>query len=72
MTIYLVQTYYHKPTAKAFTCKLAAINYKDEVIIRNNGVLEPSLVEYELITDQFMEQILQPKELHETNANSSL
>lgn len=72
MTIYLVQTYYSEPTAKAFTCKLTAKAYKDEVTIRHNGVLEPSLVEYELVTDQFMEQILQPKESHETNTNSSL
>ena len=30
------------------------------------------LIEIELITDQFMEQILQPKEQHEINTNSSL
>ena len=72
MTIYLVQTYYYEPAAKAFTCKLTATAYRDEVAIRHNGVLEPSLVEYELITDQFMKQILQPKESHETNTNSSL
>lgn len=72
MTIYLVQTYYSKPVAKAFTCKLTATAYRDEVAIIGAEVLKPSLVECELITNQFMEQILQPKELHETNTNSSL
>ena len=49
-----------------------AIAYKDEIDASRNGVMEPSLAEYELVTDQFMEQILQPKESHETNTNSSL
>ena len=68
MTIYVVHTYYYEPPTKAFTCKLMAIAYKDEI----DAFMEPSLAEYELVTDQFMEQILQPKELHETNTNSSL
>ena len=72
MTIYVVHTYYYVPPTKAFTCKLMAIAYKDEIDNCRKGVMEPSLDEYELITDQFMEQILQPKESHETNTNSSL
>lgn len=72
MTIYVVQTYYYEPPTKAFTCKLMAIAYKDEIDASRKGVMVPSLDEYELVTDQFMEQILQPKESHETNTNSSL
>ena len=72
MTIYLVIKPYIDQPQIAFTCKLMAIAYKDEIDASRKGVMEPSLAEYELITDQFMEQILQPKESHETNTNSSL
>ena len=71
MTIYLLtmhHTYIKKTYRQAFTCE-KALNQK-----KKSG--EPnwicSIEHIELITDQFMEQILQPKELHETNTNSSL
>lgn len=58
MTIYLVRRTYSTP-AVAFTDKRLAEEYlsKHEFI--------HSLREIELITDQFMEQILQPKESYE-------
>ena len=36
------------------------------------SIMHSKVQELELVTDQFMEQILQPKESHETNTNSSL
>ena len=71
MTIYLARTYGNVFTIRAFTCKQLA----EEFMIEANKVLpimHSEVLEIELITDQFMEQILQPKESHETNANSSL
>lgn len=69
MTIYLVNSF--SSSDKAFTDKQLAEAYlaevdKDGIFI--NHLMKP----IELITDEFMEQILQPKELHETNTNSSL
>lgn len=72
MTIYLVQTYYSEPAAKAFTCRVTALAYRDQINRFKNGTITSSFIEIELVTDQFMEQILQPKESHETNTNSSL
>ena len=69
MTIYLISSF--SSDGKAFTDKQLAESYLEEVnkhSIFINHLMKP----IELITDQFMEQILQPKESHETNTNSSL
>ena len=67
MTIYLVNKIYNTdPAYIAFTDKRLAEEY-----LSNHEFIH-SLREIELVTDQFMEQILQPKESHETNTNSSL
>ena len=72
MTIYLARTYSKVFTTRAFTCKQLA----EEFIIQANkqlpSIMHSEVQKIELITDQFMEQILQPKELHEINTNSSL
>ena len=72
MTIYLARTYSNLFTTRAFTCKQLA----EEFIIQTNKqlplIMHSEIQEIELITDQFMEQILQPKESHEINTNSSL
>ena len=68
MTIYLIGSF--SSDAKAFTDKKLAESYLEE--INHNRVFKSGIKPIELITDQFMEQILQPKELHETNTNSSL
>ena len=67
MTIYLARTYntYNEFTTRAFTCKQLA----EEFMIQANKqlplIMHSKIQEIELITDQFMEQILQPKESHE-------
>ena len=68
MTIYLVNSF--SSSDKAFIDKQLAESYLEE--INHNRVFKSHIKPIELITDQFMEQILQPKELHETNTNSSL
>ena len=68
MTIYLIGSF--SSDAKAFIDKQLAESYLEE--INNNRVFKSHIKPIELITDQFMEQILQPKESHETNTNSSL
>ena len=74
MTIYLARTYntYNEFTTRAFTCKQLA----EEFMIQANNqlprIMHSEVQEIELVTDEFMEQILQPKELHEINTNSSL
>ena len=69
MTIYLVDNF-TVSDYKAFTDKQLASEYLDKI---NKGrMFMSTLFEIELVTDQFMEQILQPKESHETNTNSSL
>ena len=67
MTIYLVNSF--SSGAKAFTDKKLAEEYLEE--INRNRMFKSHIKPIELITDQFMEQILQPKELHEnfTSAN---
>ena len=54
---------------KVFTNKSEAMAYNKPYYKGSYYMIE--LIEIELITDQFMEQILQPKELHEnfTSAN---
>ena len=67
MTIYLVNRIYNTdPSYIAFTDKQLAEEYKEQSIHMY------TINEIELVTDQFMEQILQPKESHETSTNSSL
>lgn len=69
MTIYLVNSF--SSSDKAFTDKQLAEAYLEEV--DKDGIFINHLMKpIELVTDQFMEQILQPKESHETNTNSSL
>ena len=76
MTIYLVRTYHNnsnsKLTTRAFTDKQLAKEFMIEANKTLHRILHSEVLEMELITDQFMEQILQPKESHETNTNSSL
>ena len=72
MTIYLVQTYSNLFTTRAFTCKQLAEKFMIQVNNYLPSIMPSEVLEIELITDQFMEQILQPKESHETNTNSSL
>lgn len=67
MTIYLVDSISRD---KAFIDKQLAESYLEEV--DHNRMFKSYIKPIELITDQFMEQILQPKESHETNTNSSL
>lgn len=69
MTIYLIDSFIPSYD-KAFTNKQLAEEYLEQV--NHNRVFKSNIKPIELITDQFMEQILQPKELHETNTNSSL
>lgn len=68
MIIYLVHSFLSE--GKAFTDKQLAESYLEQV--NHNRVFKTDIKVVELITDQFMEQILQPKESHETNTNSSL
>ena len=68
MTIYLVNSF--SSGDKAFIDKQLAESYLEQV--NHNRVFKSGIKPIELITDQFMEQILQPKESHETNTNSSL
>ena len=67
MTIYLVDSFLSDN--KAFVNKQLAEEYLEE--INHNRVFKSYIKTIELITDQFMEQILQPKESHEnfTSAN---
>lgn len=67
MTIYLIESI---SSDKAFVNKQLAEECLEE--INRNRMFESYIKPIELITDEFMEQILQPKESHETNTNSSL
>ena len=67
MTIYLVESI---SSDKAFVDKQLEESYLEE--INHNRMFKSYIKPIELITDQFMEQILQPKESHEVNTNSSL
>ena len=68
MTIYLVNSV--SSNTKAFTDRQLAESYLEE--INHNRMFKGHMKPIELVTDQFMEQILQPKESHEINTNSSL
>lgn len=67
MTIYLIESF---SSDKAFVNKQLAEEYLEA--INHNRMFKSHIKPIELVTDQFMEQILQPKELHETSTNSSL
>ncbi len=67
MTIYLIEA---MTSDKAFTDRQLAESYLEQV--NHNRIFKSHIKPIELITDQFMEQILQPKESYETNTNSSL
>ena len=67
MTIYLIEA---MTSDKAFVNKQLAEEYLEE--INHNRMFKGHMKPIELVTDQFMEQILQPKESHEINTNSSL
>ena len=67
MTIYLIEEMINH---KAFVNKQLAEEYLEQ--INHNRMFQSNIRPIELITDEFMEQILQPKESHETNTNSSL
>ena len=69
MTIYLIDSFLLSYN-KAFTNKQLAEQYLVNIHPKASSMI--TLREIELITDQFMEQILQPKESYETNTNSSL
>ena len=68
MIIYLISPF--SSGDKAFTNLQLAESYLEQV--NHNRMFKSHIKPIELITDQFMEQILQPKESHETNTNSSL
>ena len=67
MTIYLVYSF--SSGDKAFTDRQLAESYLEQ--INHKRAFKLYIKPIELVTDQFMEQILQPKELHEnfTSAN---
>ena len=67
MTIYLARTYSNAFTTRAFTCKQLAEEFMIQANKKLPGIMHSEVQEIELITDQFMEQILQPKELHESS-----
>ncbi len=67
MTIYLIEA---MTSDKAFVNKQLAEEYLEE--INHKSLFRSYIKPIELVTDQFMEQILQPKESNETNTNSSL
>ena len=74
MTIYLAVIYqgFSPVCYKAFTDKQSALLYYDEEISNSYMTIRSEVIGIELVTDQFMEQILQTKEPHEINTNSSL
>ena len=61
MIIYLISSF--SSGDKAFTDKQLAEEYLEQV--NHSRVFKSDIKPVELITDQFMEHILQPKESHE-------
>ena len=62
-------------TSKIFIDKRQAEFYFESVLSRLSKqglMLKPSIDSFELVTDEFMQQTIQPKEQHEINTNSSL
>lgn len=81
MLVYLVKNPYRnfqtmsEYPSKVFINKSQADLYFQSVLSRLSKkglLLKPSIDSFELVTDEFMQQILQPKESHEINTNSSL
>ncbi len=74
MTAYLVRNQYNFHDDKIFTNKLTAQNYMQDMLdsFKGKRLISPKMEEYELVTDEFMQQIIQPKEQHEINTNSSV
>ena len=58
MIIYLISSF--SSDGKAFTDKQLAESYLEQV--NHNRIFKSEVLEIELITDHFMEQILQPKD----------
>ena len=65
MTIYLIESL--SSGDKAFVNKQLAEEYLEE--INHNRMFRSYIKPIELVTDQFMEQILQPKESHDIRTN---
>ena len=65
MTIYLISSL--SSGDKAFVDKQLAEEYLEE--INHNRMFRSHIEPIELVTDQFMEQILQPKESHDIRKN---
>ena len=65
MIIYLISSF--SSGDKAFTDKQLAESYLEQV--NHNRWFKSNIKPVELITDQFMEQILQPKESHDIRTN---
>ena len=63
MTIYLI--YSISSGDKAFTDRQLAESYLEQV--NHNRVFKSDIKPIELVTDPFMEQILQPEESHESS-----
>lgn len=63
MTIYLISSF--SAGDKAFTDRQLAESYLEQV--NHNRIFKSHIKPIELVTDQFIEQILQPKELHESS-----
>ena len=72
MTAYLsiIGVGFKKIVYKVFTNKSAAVEHNAPYYNKSYYTIE--ILEIELITDEFMQQILQPKEQHEINTNSSV
>ena len=72
MTAYLsiIADGFQNKTYKAFTDKSTAIMYN--MPYHHFAYSAVELLEIELVIDEFMQQILQPKEQHEINTNSSV
>lgn len=71
MLVHLVNNDYGP--SKVFTDKSMAEEYFSYLnSIYGNRVFKPTIREIELITNEFIQQILQPKEQHEINTNSSV
>ena len=62
-------------TSKIFIDKQHAVEYLDSIntkINKHGLYFTPTIDSFELVTDEFMQQIIQPKEQHEINTNSSV
>lgn len=69
MLVYLVNTISEREF-KAFTNKQLAKAHLEE--INKYKIFKAHICKIELVTDEFIQQIIQPKEQHEINTNSSI